>query len=301
MAKIFIVDDVEDNIKLLWYNLEDDGHEVMSATSGQECLDKVLDFNPDVILLDMMMPGMSGSETLAQLKKLDAVENTPVIMVSANDGDDSVIETLDLGAHDFISKPFIYPVLEARVRSAVRLKQSQDELAAANETLATIASTDSLTECFNRRHFFELCNIEFSKSKRHLRPLSVIMLDADKFKAINDNFGHAMGDEALKTIAEVCKACIRESDILARLGGEEFAICCPESTCDGAARIAERIRLAIEKRVITLNGKSTQFTLSLGVTEFTGAETQFDQLVNRADRLLYQAKEQGRNCVISGI
>ncbi|MDN3638835.1 diguanylate cyclase [Simiduia curdlanivorans] len=301
MAKIFIVDDVEDNIKLLWYNLEDDGHEVMSASSGQECLDKVLAFNPDVILLDMMMPGMSGSETLAQLKKIETIENTPVIMVSANDGDDSVIETLDLGAHDFISKPFIYPVLEARVRSAVRLKQSQDELAAANQTLATIASTDSLTECFNRRHFFELCNVEFSKAKRHLRPLSVIMLDADKFKAINDNYGHAMGDEALKVIAEVCKACIRESDILARLGGEEFAICCPESTCDGATRIAERIRLAVEKRTISLNGKSTQFTLSLGVTEFTGAETQFDQLVNRADRLLYQAKEQGRNCVISGI
>ena len=301
MAKIFIVDDVEDNIKLLWYNLEDDGHEVMSATSGMECLEKAPGFDPDVILLDMMMPGMSGIETLTELKKLEKLENTPVIMVSANDGDDSIIQALDLGAHDFISKPFIYPVLEARVRSAVRLKQSQEELASANERLATIAATDSLTQCFNRRQFFELSNAEFSKARRHLRPLAVIMLDADKFKAINDNFGHAMGDEALKAIAEVCKASIRESDILARLGGEEFAICCPESTCDGAARIAERIRTAIEQRTISLDGKSTQFTLSLGVTEFTGAETTFDQLVNRADRLLYQAKENNRNCVVSGI
>lgn len=301
MARIFIVDDVEDNIKLLWYNLEDDGHIVASATSGKECLALAPDFEPDVILLDMMMPGMSGFETLLALKQIESMENTPVIMVSANDSDGSIIDALDKGAHDFITKPFIYPVLEARVRSAVRLKQSQEQLASANERLATLASVDSLTNCLNRRRFFELCHTEFSKAKRHLRPLSVIMLDADKFKALNDNFGHAMGDIALKAIADICRDCIRDSDILGRLGGEEFAICCPESTCDGAVRIAERIRIAIEAMTIALDGQTTQFTVSQGVTEFTGAETEFDQLLNRADRLLYQAKEKSRNCVVSGI
>ncbi|AFU98752.1 GGDEF domain-containing response regulator [Simiduia agarivorans] len=301
MAKIFIVDDVEDNIKLLWYNLEDDGHEVASAMSGQECLDKAPGFEPDVILLDMMMPGMSGIETLTALKALPAMDNIPVIMVSANDSDDSIIDALDQGAHDFISKPFIYPVLEARVRSAVRLKQSQEELEAANGRLAMLASTDSLTQCVNRRQFFELSGSEFAKAKRHAHPLSVIMLDADKFKAINDTYGHAMGDEALLRIADVARGCIRESDILARLGGEEFAICCPGSTVDGAIRIAERIREAIAKEVIECNGQTAQFTVSMGVTEYTGAEQAFDQLLNRADRLLYRAKEEGRNRVISGV
>lgn len=301
MARIFIVDDVEDNIKLLWYNLEDDGHEVASATSGQMCLEQAPTFEPDVILLDMMMPGMSGIETLAALKALPNMDNVPVIMVSANDSDDTIIDALDKGAHDFISKPFIYPVLEARVRSAARLKQSQEQLEAANTRLATLASTDSLTQCANRRQFFELSQAEFAKARRHTRPLSVIMLDADKFKAINDTYGHAMGDEALRRIADVCRQCIRESDILGRLGGEEFAICCPESTLDGALRIANRIREAISRETIEHNGKQTQFTVSLGVTEFTGGELSFDQLLNRADRLLYQAKEAGRDRVVSGI
>ncbi|MBB3167572.1 GGDEF domain-containing response regulator [Simiduia aestuariiviva] len=299
MARIFIVDDVEDNIKLLWYNLEDDGHEVASATSGQGCIELAPDFLPDVILLDMMMPGMSGIETLQALKAIPSVENVPVIMVSADDSDDSIIDALDIGAHDFISKPFIYPVLEARVRSAVRLKQSQEELAAANERLATLASTDSLTRCFNRRHFFELSNVEFAKAKRHTRPLSVIMLDADKFKAINDNYGHAMGDEALKRIADVCRECLRETDILARLGGEEFAICCPETTCEGATHMAERIRQTLEKAVVEYDGQSISFTLSLGVTAIEDGDSAFDQLINRADQLLYQAKTKSRNCVVS--
>lgn len=300
MARIFIVDDVEDNIKLLWYNLEDDGHDVASANSGQQCLDEAPGFAPDVILLDMMMPGLSGIETLQALKAIPEVENVPVIMVSADDSDDSVIDALDIGAHDFISKPFIYPVLEARVRSAVRLKQSQEQLAAANERLATLASTDSLTQCFNRRHFFELCQVEFAKAKRHDRPLSVIMLDADKFKAINDNYGHAMGDLALQLIADVCRQSLRESDILARLGGEEFAICCPETTCQGATQTAERIRSSIEAAHVDFEGQSIQFTLSLGVTALDADDIRFDQIINRADRLLYQAKTRSRNCVVSG-
>lgn len=234
------------------------------------------------------------------LKTISAVENVPVIMVSADDSDDSIIDALDIGAHDFISKPFIYPVLEARVRSAVRLKQSQEELGAANERLAILASTDSLTRCFNRRHFFEMSQVEFAKAKRHGRPLSVIMLDADKFKAINDNYGHAMGDEALKTIADTCRNCLRETDILARLGGEEFAICCPETTIEGAALLAERIRQALEQTSVELDGNSINFTLSLGATNLTNTDISFDQLINRADQLLYQAKTKSRNCVVSG-
>ncbi|SMF45589.1 response regulator receiver modulated diguanylate cyclase [Alteromonadaceae bacterium Bs31] len=295
MTKVLVVDDVEDNIVLLTFELEDEGFEVIAAHSGNECLQLVDEVEPDIILLDIRMPGISGLETLEQLKAREETREIPVIMVSANTADNSVVRALDLGAHDFVSKPIEYPVLSARMRSALRLVNARRALVRANQELERLATQDPLTGCYNRRHFFTLSEAEFSKARRHQRSIAVLMIDVDLFKAINDSYGHAAGDTALTVITECCRSATRESDVLGRLGGEEFALTCPDADLDGAFYLAERIRQNCESKEISAGGKLFCVTLSIGVTMISAEDEHFDQLLQRADSLLYQAKALGRN------
>lgn len=295
MAKILVVDDIEDNIKLLCFNLEDDEHEVITANNGFECLEMADEHRPDLILLDLMMPGMSGTETLSRLQDNPELRDIPVIMVSANDADDFIIEALDIGAHDYVAKPFIYPVLAARMRTALRLRENQQELMQLNKRLSKLASLDPLTEAYNRRHFLELGNTEFAKAQRFQRPLSVIMLDVDKFKAINDNYGHQAGDAALKQITQLCQNAGRSSEIVGRFGGEEFVLCCPDTDQNGAMALAERLRKTIEANTLSFEQHTINFTASMGVTSINEDDKTLNDMLRRADQLLYYSKENGRN------
>lgn len=295
MPTVLVVDDSEDNAKLLQYDLKDDGFDVLIALSGDECITMAVTECPDVILLDMRMPDLSGLETLEKLKSFHETLDIPVIMVSANSADDSIIKALDVGANDYIHKPVIYPVLAARMRTALRLKQALYQLEQVNADLLRMATTDPLTKLSNRGHFFTLAHAEFSKAQRHKRALSIIMLDVDEFKRINDTFGHAAGDRALGVLSECCGEAVRESDIIGRIGGEEFAICCPDADLAGALAIAERIRLNCEGQIISFDSKSFSFTVSLGVTCRSPHDHDFEAMLNRADRLLYEAKNKGRN------
>jgi diguanylate cyclase (GGDEF)-like protein len=299
MTKVLVVDDVKDNIVLLTFELEDDGFDVVSARSGEECLKIVEIDKPDIILLDIGMPGMSGTQTLYVLKKDDKTSDIPVIMVSANDSEKDVIEAIDLGAHDFVSKPIEYPVLAARMRSALRLSQALAELEKVNSELNTLATTDTLTGCHNRRQFFSLSETEAAKSVRHDRKLAVMMIDIDFFKQINDSYGHAAGDMAIEAICDCCRKECRESDIFGRLGGEEFALSCPDADIEGALKLAERIRYSCEKLALEFNEHTFKLTVSIGVTSLHSEDKDFSQALQRADEFLYKAKKQGRNCVIS--
>jgi len=295
MAKILVVDDIQDNISLLCFNLEDDHHEVITATNGYECLDKAIEHSPDLILLDMMMPGISGTETLTRLQQDSTLKDIPVIMVSANDADDFIIEALDIGALDYVAKPFIYPVLAARMRTALRLRENQRELQELNKRLSKLASLDPLTEAYNRRHFLELGNTEFAKAQRFHRPLSVIMLDVDKFKAINDTYGHPTGDAALKQLTQLCQNAGRSSEIVGRFGGEEFVLCCPDTDQAGAMALAERLRASIEDSTLNFDGSTLRYTASMGVTSIQVDDKSLNDMLRRADQLLYYSKENGRN------
>ncbi len=299
MAKILVVDDETDNITLLTYELEDDGHEVVALKNGQECLDNVKLIVPDVILLDLNMPVLNGMETLKRLKSELATSTIPVIMLTCEDDEKNIVQAMDIGAHDYISKPMIYPVLAARMRSALRLRENQKQLSAANQNLAKIAYKDPLTDTYNRRYFASRSNDEFKKARRYKRHLSVIMLDVDHFKEVNDRYGHGMGDSALIEIAMMCRAQIRGEDFIGRMGGEEFCICCPETDLEGAIVLAERIRVATLNHAITHSDDTCTCTISFGVTEIHNEDKDFDQMYERSDQLLYQAKEQGRNRVIA--
>ena len=292
---VLVVDDIIDNIDLLTFELEDDGFIVETALSGQACLDKTSLHPPDIILLDIRMPGISGIETLSTLKEQPTTADIPVIMVSANNEGENVVQALDLGAHDFVSKPIEYKILSARMRSALRLSQAQTELEELNKELHRLASTDSLTNSFNRRYFFILANSEYMRAKRHSRSLTAIMIDIDHFKSINDNHGHAIGDEVLKILTIHCKQMLRTSDIFGRLGGEEFAICCPETNLAGALTIAEKIRTSFNEKKMEIEGKTITATLSLGIADFKESDDKFDRILRRADLALYEAKNGGRD------
>ena len=299
MANILVVDDIEDNVTLLTYQLEDDGHHVTSASNGQECLDAVTKSPPDLIFLDISMPVMDGMETLRQLKFAPDTRETPVIMVSANESNEQIVNALDMGAHDYVSKPLIYPILAARMRSALRIVEQRKALAKANNSLAQLASLDPLTEVYNRRYFIRRADIEFGNINRHQRFLAVIMLDADHFKSINDEYGHAVGDKALLMICKVCLECLRAQDFIGRLGGEEFGICCPDTDIEGATAVAERIRTEVEAQTIYHDNTACQVSISVGVTTAQAGDQHFAQVLQRADKLLYQAKKSGRNRVLA--
>lgn len=298
MTQILVVDDIQENITLLSFELEDDGFDVVAAKSGQECLDIVSQNKPNLILLDIRMPGISGIETLERLKANEDTQDIPVIMVSANNSDENIVNALDLGAHDFVSKPIEYPILAARIRSALRLSQALIDIEFANTELERIATTDSLTECYNRRHFFSVAEKEAAKGKRFSRAISVLMIDIDHFKSINDTHGHASGDIALREFARACQLLCRGSDIISRLGGEEFAICCPDTDIHAAGIVAERVRKTCEELDVELEEQSISFTVSIGVTQLRD-DDDFDKALNRADALLYKAKRAGRNRVVS--
>ncbi len=291
MAQILITDDIQSNIQLLSFDLEDDGHSILEATSGHACVQLAIKERPDIILLDIVMPGWSGIETLQVLKKTPQTAKIPVIMVSGNDDEDSLVEALDLGAHDYVTKPVVYPVLAARLRSALRLQEIQAEL----ELLATV---DALTGAYNRRQFWKVAEAELSRSRRFKRDFSIIMLDADHFKGINDNHGHGMGDKALKAMARICQEQCRESDAVGRIGGEEFVICCPDTDTQGACILAERIRSEIEAHEVVLGQRRIHFTVSQGISSLQAHHKDFDALLEEADKGLYEAKEKGRNCVV---
>ena len=294
-TRVLVVDDIPDNINLLTFELEDDGYIVESALNGQACLNSVAIDPPNIILLDIRMPGISGIETLIELKNNPKTVDIPVIMVSANSEEENVVKALNLGAHDFVSKPIEYNILSARMRSALRLTQIQAQLEELNQELQHLASVDVLTDSFNRRHFFNLSNSEYLRAKRHNRNLSAIMIDIDHFKKINDRYGHAIGDEVLKILTHHCKQMIRDSDIFGRLGGEEFGICCPETNIDGALIIAEKIRTSFFEKELKIDGESLKVSLSIGVAQLGKNDHAFDQLLRRADLALYNAKNNGRN------
>ncbi len=299
---ILVVDDSNEARFYLKTHLEDDGYSVSTTESGTECLQLLREKKvvPDLILLDFRMPELNGIETLKILKDDDTLAVIPVIMISASETNAAVIEAIDMGASDFVVKPIEFPVLASRIRSALRLRRSLEELESLNEKFKVLATTDSLTECYNRRHFFELSNKEVAKALRTKNRLSLIMLDIDSFKQVNDNFGHAVGDKAIAKLSLVCKEQCRESDIIGRIGGEEFAICCPNADLEGLYGLAERIREHFAAEKIYYGAKqSFSMTVSLGLAEFVEEDHSISETLKRADTHLYHAKKLGKNRVVS--
>jgi diguanylate cyclase (GGDEF)-like protein len=286
--KVLAIDDSPAIHALLNARLKDEPIEIHSAQSGIEGLKIATALMPDLILLDVDMPDPNGFEVCRRIK-LDAnLLNTPVIFLTGAATTEEKIRGLELGAVDYITKPFDPAELRARVRAALRMKFLMD-------LLAQKAQIDALTGLWNRRYFDQRLEAEMSLARRSRRPLSVLMLDLDHFKAINDNYGHPMGDEVLRRIGLLLSEQVRLEDVACRYGGEEFAILAP-NTPSSEADLAERLRVEVEKMRFTFGGHEVKITTSIGVADLVSAGSR--PLIQVADEALYQAKRNGRNRVV---
>ena len=272
----------------------------LQATDGASGLKVLSDPGQavDVVCCDLNMPRMDGYQLLRMARANPSLMNIPIIMVTAVSDDSDVVKAFELGANDFISKPFIPSILRARLKNMLHIKHLQDLLKAQRGMMEEIATTDSLTNIANLRSFRSSLEEEFNRSLRYGDPMSVLMADLDRFKDVNDTYGHPRGDAVLKEAAEVMLDVMRKVDLVARYGGEEFVVIMPHTDLDGAARATERVRSAIESRHFEGLPAAGNITVSIGVTTMVeGTETNVDRIMQMADEALYKAKQNGRNRV----
>ncbi|MEO7367248.1 MAG: diguanylate cyclase [Gemmatimonadaceae bacterium] len=304
--KILVVDDHEDNVEVLRARLESRGYDVEGAMSGQEALDTVARWIPDLILLDVMMPDMDGLEVVRRLKADVDLPFIPVIMQTALDSTERMVAGLEAGADDYVTKPINFAELEARVRSLLRIKKLQQELADRekelsdmNDKLLQISLTDGLTGVDNRRSLEMRLHEMFEHSLRLHEPISVIMCDIDHFKKVNDTYGHAAGDAVLKQFADILKNEAREIDRVGRYGGEEFLLLLPGTVLDAAVTFSERLRQRVDAHTFSYDGGTLKKTVSFGVASWPHPKIKAREgMLKAADDALYVAKETGRNRVV---
>lgn len=288
---LLIVDDEKHN-RLLLTELFRDDYRIILAKRGEQAIRLAHEHQPDLILLDVLMPGMDGLATIRELKRNDATRNIPVMFITGLNSPDDEEQGLNLGAADYIGKPFHTAVVRARVRNQLQIVHQR-------RLLEQLASLDGLTGIPNRRHFDQAFEREWARCQRSGHPISLIMADVDHFKNYNDTLGHAAGDRVLQDIATLLSTCIqRPADVVARYGGEEFVILLPETPAAEAQQIAQRIleRLSTKNTPHPQSATAPHITLSLGGVSFTPCRNEPDSAVlEQADAALYQAKAQGRN------
>jgi diguanylate cyclase (GGDEF)-like protein len=292
-ARILIVDDDIISRRLLSELLRTE-HIVMLAASGKEALEKIENFPPDLVILDIMMPEMSGFQLIRKLKNDSATRSIPVVFITALNSIRKEEKGLKLGAVDYITKPFMPSIVEARIGNIMTMVRQR-------KLLETLAHVDGLTEIPNRRYFDQALSREWQRAMRDNNPLSVALADVDFFKQYNDNYGHASGDRVLRALARELRSNLkRPYDLAARYGGEEFGVILPNTSADKAAFFCESIRSAVESLNIPheFSAVSDLITISIGGATIIPAQNMaLTHLVELADRRLYTAKNRGRNQV----
>ncbi len=307
-VKILTVDDDPNSLRLLSVNLRYAGHEAVEALDGAAAWEVYQAERPRMVVTDWMMPRLDGLELIRRIRDAGHDAYTYIIMVTALATKPQVVSGLVGGADDYLTKPWDHDELQARVTIGERILKLEEDLRFAKRQAETLAMHDSLTGLFNRRAIRERALAELNRLARdHTSgPLSVILLDVDKFKTINDRYGHEAGDRALRLVAGLLAEHMRNYDVVGRWGGEEFLLVLPGATPGEAEAAAGRIREQLAATDLGLNGKGTTVTASLGVATLLPdtlrpggvGEQWLDRLVRAADRALYQAKAQGRNQVV---
>lgn len=289
---VLLVDDAIEIQRLVTAQLTKQRFVVHGEMDGLKGLQAAIDLRPDVILLDIDLPNMDGMEICQRLKDHDDTRLIPVVFLTGRASLRDKIRGLELGALDYVIKPFDAAELIARVRSAFHIKRLLT-------LLEQRAQLDGLTSLYNRAFFERRIREELHRTQRYGGILSIVMIDIDHFKGINDRYGHLTGDKVLSEIANQIQEQSRPSDLVARYGGEEIAVLLPEQTSRGALAFAERVRRQIEKTEIRTKSSQVNVTASFGIacSEWVGSPSP-DRLVDAADKALYHAKDAGRNCVM---
>ena len=285
--KIVVIDDSPDALTLAKARLAKESVDILCADGGRAGLDMIEKESPDLILLDVDMPDMSGFDVCRILKNDTELQTIPIIFLSGSGGPQDKVRGLDLGAVDFVTKPFDAFELRARVRAALRTKRLQD-------LLTMYAQLDPLTELMNRRGMNKRLAQEWERVRRHGGTLSFAMADVDHFKQVNDTYGHSVGDRVLQHVSKTLISQCRQVDLPMRYGGEEFAIIIPDETAQSAWNLLQRCREHIANTRIAAGDSQVGVTMSFGVADSSGI-TSLDELIDAADHALYRAKQGGRN------
>lgn len=309
--ELLVVDDDPMVLASLSKQLAKEGYQVATSRDAESALKYVIELRPSLLIIDWHMQPMDGIELCKALRATDFGKAIYIIMLTAAESEDELVEAFDAGIDDYVTKPVSARVLLSRLHAGQRIvllqqeveKERRDiqrytaELAVSNRRLELMAYTDILTSLPNRRYALSRLEQEFDAAVRFKRPLSVLMLDLDHFKSINDTLGHDSGDQVLAHVAKLIKQTVRSCDVACRLGGEEFLVIAINTDGATALLLAERIRGAIEKKqpdVLALHG---QITVSIGVAGSIGAKPDWKELMNLADQALYKVKQGNRNGV----
>jgi len=273
---------------------------IHQAGDGIEAFKLLLATPIDLVLCDLEMPRMDGIKLLGMIAGREELRSIPVIMLTGREDRELKIRLLGQGASDYVTKPFDPGELVARVKVHLKIKSLQDELKQSNERLKQLSNTDPLTHLHNRRYMMEMLAREIRRAERKGTHLSLIMMDIDHFKKVNDQYGHQSGDAVLQALAKLAAMGLRNYDCAARYGGEEFVLVLPETTHDDAMTMAERIRERIQAHSFTGQIRSLKATISIGVATYPAPFiSSIDDLIREADEALYRAKAAGRNRVFS--
>ena len=310
MSKILIVDDIPVSIKVLGELLREK-YEILVATCGRKAIEIAIKKQPDLILMDVVMPEMDGLETCRQLKENPQTADIPVIFLTAMSESADVIKGFDVGGQDYIVKPFNKTEVIARVKNHIDLKKSKEktkqyaielerknqELQLLLEKVEQIARTDFLTGISNRRNAIDKMQEELSRFNRSGESFLLLMVDVDNFKNINDVYGHECGDYVLKHLVDLIQSVLQKYDMIARWGGEEFLIMLPGTDIDKAKIVAEKISSCVRSQAFNYKSRSFVVTITIGVAQHRAGED-LDSVIRRADEAMYWGKKSGKNCVI---
>ena len=289
--KVLIIEDHPDQRDLLAIVLQREGYQVVTAANGVEALEQLEREAIQIVLSDIMMPKMDGFELVKNIRSKPALKEIYVILITARIQEGDRVRGLDLGADDYITKPFSFSELLARVRVGTRVVKYQRHLKDQTQI-------DSLTGLYNRRAMEEKFHDEFERANRYNHPLSVLILDIDNFKTINDTYGHHGGDMALIKIAEILREKTRHSDFSARFGGEEFVLVLPETNLESALQVATKIHDEIRTWPFGKPDRPFTLTVSIGVSSTSEkSHSDWRQMLETADQALYLAKNRGKDRV----
>jgi diguanylate cyclase (GGDEF)-like protein len=298
-TKVLVADDSSLVRRMLGQLLSGWGYEAVACRDGAEAWKALQEKDAPVLtILDWEMPGMSGIELCRKIRQAAAEPYVYVILLTANEQKEAVVEGLTAGADDYLRKPFNQQELEARLRAGRRITDLQAELVAAREAQRAIATHDALTGLWNRGAIFDLFRKEHDRARREGRPLSVVMVDLDHFKKVNDTYGHPVGDGVLLEAARRLVSGTRTYDAIGRYGGEEFLVLLPGCAGDAAVGRADQLLHALASRPMVVDGHELSLTASLGVAVIgPGVGVDSEELLRAADEALYRAKTEGRNRV----
>jgi two-component system cell cycle response regulator len=301
VPRILVAEDSPLCRKLLENVLANQPCELHFVSNGREALDAFAQFQPDIIITDSTMPEVSGTELCRQIRKNPSLR-TYIILVTQNAKKEEVVEGLDAGADDYVTKPFDEGELLARIRVGCRTVQMAREIELQTALLEKAARTDHLTGLPNRLAVEEFAVKQLAAAIRHKFNLWVIVTDLDKFKLVNDTYGHFAGDEAIKRFAGILRSNTRSSDMCGRLGGDEFLLVMSHGNKKAIVQTIERLRADFANEAYTFNGEPVAVTASFGIAGFeSGENTTLQELLTQADHALYRAKASGRNQVIAQV